>query len=107
MRSTASRRQRVGTPTEATCALSGALHRNTHGAGIPTPERVPAAVNADWVRVKKTHLGSWALFCDLSGRVRQTIDNPIITSAAVAVPVDLVRPLRTRMRRLFSGDKMK
>lgn len=56
---------------------------------------------------RRVHLGSWTFFCDISGRVRQTIDSPIVTTAAVAVPVDLVSTLRTRMRRLFPGDKMK
>lgn len=56
---------------------------------------------------KEVYLGSWAFFCDLSGRVRKTIDNPITTTAAVAVPVDLVNPLRTRVRQRFPGDKTK
>jgi hypothetical protein len=56
---------------------------------------------------RRVHLGSWTFFADISGRVRQTIDNPIVTTAAVAVPVDLVSTLRTRMRRLFPGDKIK
>lgn len=53
------------------------------------------------------NLGSWAFFCDLSGHVRETIDNPIITTAAVAIPIDLVRPLRTRVRHRFPGTKTK
>lgn len=56
---------------------------------------------------RPVHLGSWALFCDLSGRVRGPVDNPIVTTAAVAVPVDLVRPVRTQVRRLFPGERTK
>lgn len=53
------------------------------------------------------HLGSWGLYCDLSGRVRETVDNPVVTIAAVAISVDVTRPLRTRVRRALPGENAK
>jgi hypothetical protein len=53
------------------------------------------------------NLGAWTFFCDISGRVRETVDNPIITTVAVMVPRDAVNPLRTRMRHRFPGTKTK
>jgi hypothetical protein len=45
------------------------------------------------------HLGSWVFFSDLSGQVTTKLANPIITAVAVAIPKDLVSPLRTQVRR--------
>lgn len=56
---------------------------------------------------KPIHLGSWSLFCDLAGRVQETLDNSVITIAAVGVPREVVRTLRTKIRRLFPGDRAK
>ena len=50
-------------------------------------------------RTRRVHLGSWVLFSDLSGRVSESIDDPVITSATVAVPCELVRLVRTAVRR--------
>jgi hypothetical protein len=57
--------------------------------------------------LRTAHLGSWALFCDISGRVRETIDSPTITTAAVASPLDITASVREELRRLFPGDKAK
>ena len=48
---------------------------------------------------RAAHLGSWAIFSDLSGQVMPNLFNPIITAAAVAVPQEIVGLVRTQVRR--------
>jgi hypothetical protein len=49
---------------------------------------------------KKKHLGMWHIVCDVAGRVTRKIEDPVLTVGAVAVPPELVRELRTALRRL-------
>jgi len=52
-------------------------------------------------------LGSWAFFCDLSGHVQERFDNPIVTTAAIAVPQELLSALRTQVGDAFPGNDTK
>lgn len=56
---------------------------------------------------KLRRIGAWTFFCDVAGQV-QSAHNPIVTVAAVAIPRDLVKPVRSRLvARAFAGVPVK
>jgi len=51
-------------------------------------------------------IGAWSFFCDIAGQV-YAHHNPIVTVAAVAIPRELVKPVRSRLVRAFGGAPVK
>ncbi|HEV8676835.1 MAG TPA: hypothetical protein VGX21_22595 [Methylomirabilota bacterium] len=52
-------------------------------------------------------IGSWSLYTDIAGQVSRNPGNPVVTVATVGIPKDLVRVVRSRLRRGFQGSPTK
>lgn len=57
--------------------------------------------------IRRRHLGSWSIFCDIAGQVSESPNNPIVTVAAVAVPPEQLKPLRHTLVNRFCGKPEK
>jgi hypothetical protein len=58
-------------------------------------------------RANRIHLGSWAIFSDIAGWIRENPDNPIVTIAAVAIPPERVKKRRAQLLEAFDGAPVK
>lgn len=57
--------------------------------------------------MKSVHLGTWTLYADIAGQVSKSPQNPVVTSAAVAIAPEIESAVRRQVLQRFHGEPKK